>query len=200
MQQIKQQRKARGPLHHFPEMQASERLMYEILTAENYPSLVEIFFDDDSEFTDQRFKNLTLAEQYAIEIGESIYQAKHGGCDFLIKLKITGEYIGILHLFDYSLETFSDVPKRCSIGFAIAKSHRRQYYATEAVRHLMEYAHATHQKTKFLAYTKIPNNPANALLASLGMTLKNEDYYYGGDDSNYYVLERSPSSTDLAFT
>jgi len=199
LEQLRQQRKARRPLHHFCEMENSERLQYEILTTYNYPSIFEMFHDDDSEFTDNRFKDLMLAEQYAAEIGELVYQAKHGGCDFLVKLKSTDKYVGILHLFDYSLENYSDVAKRCSIGFAIAKAYHRRYYATEAVQHLMQYAYIKHQKTKFLAYTKIPNNPANAFLKSLGMTLKNEDYYYGGETSNYYVLDLSTEQSLAPF-
>jgi RimJ/RimL family protein N-acetyltransferase len=193
LEELRQERKARGPLHHFSYMTNSERLEYEMLTLDNYSSIVEMFQDDSSDFIDERFKELGLAQQYATQVIESVYEAKYGGCDFLIKLKNTDHYIGILHLFDFSLENFSDVSQRCSIGFSIAEVYRRKYYATEAVKHLIQYGYTQYKKTKFLAYTDIPNQPANAFLMSLGMNLKNEDYYYGGQTSNYYVLEQSDS-------
>lgn len=188
-EELRQLRRARGPLHHFPIMTNSERLSYEFLTMENCEILPTLFSEDTSVFVDKRFKNRETAKEYASEIMDSVYDAKHGGCDFLIKLKESNTYIGILHLFDYSLETFSDVPQRCTIGFMIASAFRRKYYATEAVSQLIAYAKANHQKEKVLAYTAIDNEPANAFLRSLGMILSNEDYYYGGQGTNYYVLK-----------
>lgn len=188
-EELRQQRRARGPLHHFPIMPDSERLSYEFLTIENCEILPTLFAEDTSVFVDKRFKNRETAKEYASEIMDSVYDAKHGGCDFLIKLKESNTYIGILHLFDYSLETFSDVPQRCTIGFMISSAFRRQYFATEAVSHLFAYANENHQKEKFLAYTALENEPANAFLRSLGMVLSNEDYYYGGQGTNYYVLK-----------
>jgi RimJ/RimL family protein N-acetyltransferase len=189
LNQYYQQKSERVTLHVFPNLDDSERLCFEKLHDKNFSILVDLFSNDTSPFIDKRFKNLTEAKKYCTEILNSLYSGKYGGCDFLIKEKNTGLYLGVLHLFDYSLETYSDVPDRCTIGFAIAKEFRRKYYATEAVNHLIKYAQLNHKKSKFLAYTHIENIPANHFLVSLNMVLSNEDYYYGGRTSNYYVLK-----------
>jgi RimJ/RimL family protein N-acetyltransferase len=85
------------------------------------------------------------------------------------------------------MEVFLDIPERCTIGFAIAAPFRRNYYATEALKNLFQYAHKNHGKKKFLAYTPLQNEPSNAFLRSLDMSLENEEYHYGGEKSNYYV-------------
>jgi RimJ/RimL family protein N-acetyltransferase len=186
---MRQSRRAKGPLHHFPDMDDSERLSYEQLSSDNCEQLVLLFKDElENPFIDKRFKSIEGAKQYAQDTGEARFDSKHGGCDFLIRLKDTTTYIGVLHLFDYSLETFSDIATRCTIGFAIAAPFRRHYYATESIHQLMKYAYQYHNKTTFLAYTPIQNEPSNALLLSLDMTLENEEYHYGDDnDDNYYV-------------
>jgi RimJ/RimL family protein N-acetyltransferase len=189
LEDLRQQRIERGPMHHFQNLQDSERLSYELLTANNYQHIVELFANDDNTFVDYRFKIATEAQKYTSSIVDSVYDNKHGGCDFLVKLKSSETYIGILHLFDFSLETFSDVQQRCTIGCSIAQSFRRKYYATEAVLHLIDYAKMQHSKTKILAYTKIENSAANAFLQSIAMVLANEDYHYGGQEDNYYVLD-----------
>ncbi len=188
LEQLRQKRIERGPVHHFENLKDSERLSYELLTLDNHQHIVELFSDDDSIFLDSRFKTLPEAKKYASEIIDSVYETKYGGCDFLVKLKSSETYIGILHLFDFSLETFSDVPQRCTIGFSIAELFRRKYFATEAIIHLIDYAKTQHHKTKILAYTNIENNAANAFLQSIGMILSNEDYYYGGQEDNYYLM------------
>lgn len=176
-----------GTLHYFPPLQDSKRLSYEILTPNNYIPIFNMFYGDDTPFVDERFKLVATAKKYAQFVANSANSAKNGGCDFLIKLKGTDTYVGILHLFDYSLETFSDIPQRCTFGFAIAKPYRQNGYATEAVRHLINYAHIHHQKTKFIAYTNTQNVLANAFLCSLGMVLSNNDYY-DSKENNCYKL------------
>lgn len=187
-EELNKKRKVQGTLHYFPPLQDSERLSYEILTLNNYLPIFNMFHSDTTPFVDERFKLVATAKKYAQFVVDSAFSAKNGGCDFLIKLKNTTTYIGILHLFDYSLETYYDIPQRCTFGFAIAKPYRQNGYATEAVRHLINYARIHHQKTKFLAYTNTQNVLANAFLCSLDMVLSNNDYYYDSKENNYYVL------------
>ncbi len=173
-------------LHHFPLLSSSERLEYELLTIQNSQTFVELFQQDPSLYVDERFKNKEEAEKYAQESETAKFSAKHGGCDFLIKLKSTETYIGVLHLFDLSTETFADNHLRANIGFAIAAPFRQQYYATEAVKHLIDYVQNTLQKSNILAYTHPENEAANDFLLSLDMTLNVENYIYG---YNYYELK-----------
>lgn len=188
--ELEKQRRERGPIHYFPDLGSSERLSYEKLTETNVSKYVEMFTNDKSAFIDNRFKTLKTAKQYSYEVLNSIFSPKCGACDFLIKLKATETYIGILHLFDYSIEDFSDMLQRCTVGFAISEPFRRKYYATEAINNLMDYAKLNHNKTKFLAYTNSENKPANDFLQSIGMELKNEEYYYGGNGKNYWVMKK----------
>jgi predicted acetyltransferase len=236
----------KGKLHHFPPMPDSERLSYEIITDDNYSILVSLFETDESPFLDERFKSLDKAKSYAEDLKDMLFDPKHGGCDFLIRLKNTQgisdcglrisecidyqhipkseihnpkseihnpkptirnphseihnpkseihnpkSYIGVVHLFDFSLETYS--AQSCTLGFAIAAPFRRKRYATEAMQQLIYYAHTYHQKKYFLVYTDKENEPSNALVQSLNMVLANEDYYeddYENDETdNYYVLK-----------
>ena len=96
---LKKQRERRiaaGPLHHFPAMLPSERLDYEALTLENCAEIVPLFRNEDSVFIDKRYRDEHEAAQNAAFMADLVYDAKHGGCDFLIKLKGTGQAIGVL--------------------------------------------------------------------------------------------------------
>jgi RimJ/RimL family protein N-acetyltransferase len=166
----------------------SERLSYEKLNADNCEQLVALFeAEGENPYIDKRFQSIDAVKKYTQDLDDSRFEAKYGSCDFLIKLQNTNTYIGVLHLFDYNIEVFLDMSERCTIGFAIAAPFRCQYYATEALKNLFQYAYANHGKKKFLAYTPLQNEPSNAFLRSLDMSLENEEYHYGGERSNYYV-------------
>jgi RimJ/RimL family protein N-acetyltransferase len=91
-------------------------------------------------------------------------------------------------LFDYSLETFLDIPLRCTLGYAIGVSFRQKYYATEALKHLIAYAFEHHGKSYFWFTLPTENKASNQLMKSLGFRLANEDYHYDGG-YNYYIYE-----------
>ena len=174
------------PYHRFPNLLNSERLSYHFLTEENSSILVDLFQNDSNPFVDNRFKDVAKANKYALESQNACYWPKHGGCDFFICLKDTETYIGILHLSDCSGEEFNDNHLRATIGFNIAAPFHRQYYATEAVKHLIDYVQNILKKSKILAYTNPENVAANDFLLSLGLILNNEDYLLG---YNYYELK-----------
>jgi hypothetical protein len=85
----RQNLRKKGQLHHFPPMPDSERLSYEIITNNNYSILVSLFEADENPFIDERFKSLDEAKEYAEDLTDLLYDPKHGGCDFLIRLKNT---------------------------------------------------------------------------------------------------------------
>ena len=172
--------------HNFPNLPNSERLSYHFLTVENSSILVDLFQNDDNPFVDNRFQDAAKAKEYAYESAISRASAKHGGCDFFICLKDTETYIGVLHLYELSLEQFNDNHLRATIGFGIAAPFRRQYYAMEAVKHLIDYVQNTLKKPNILAYTNPENIAANDFLLSLGLVLSDEDYIY---EYNYYELK-----------
>ncbi len=168
-------------IHYFPLLSNSERLDYELLTVENSQTLVELFEQDTSPYVDSRFKNKKKAEYYATEwqCKTETLSTEDGSCNFLIKLKNTETYIGVLYLFDLRTQTFADNHLRATIGFAIAAPFRKQRYATETVKHLIDYVQNVLKKPNILAYTHPKNEAANHFLLSLGMTLNSEDYDFG---------------------
>jgi hypothetical protein len=85
----RQNLRKKGPLHHFPPMPDSERLSYDIITDDNYSILVSLFESDENPFIDERFKSLDKAKSYSEDLKDMLYHPKHGGCDFLIRLKNT---------------------------------------------------------------------------------------------------------------
>jgi RimJ/RimL family protein N-acetyltransferase len=173
-------------LNHFPLLPPSERLAYEQLSEANAHVLVALFENDENPFVDKRFKNIEEAKEYAFESNWSVHLPKYGSCDFLVQQKSNGNYIGILHLFDLSLETFNENHLRATIGFALAAPFRRQYFATEAANHLINYVQNTLKRPYILAYTHPENEVANDFMISLGMVLNTEDYIFG---YNYYELK-----------
>jgi RimJ/RimL family protein N-acetyltransferase len=179
-------------LHNFPSLPDSERLAYEFLTVENSSVLVDLFQQDNNPFIDERFKTLEGARQFALESENAKCSAKHGGCDFLIRLKNSQNYIGVLHLFDLSIESFAENDLKATIGFAIASPNYRQYFATEAVKHFIQYIQQSLKKTMILAYTPVENQAANDFLLAINLFPNNEDYIYGNRGLNYYELTKFP--------
>ncbi|HRO44166.1 MAG TPA: hypothetical protein PL009_15135 [Flavipsychrobacter sp.] len=115
---------ASKPLFFFPDIPDSQAYRFEKLTTENFSQLYLMFEGDDSPFTDHQFKTYSGVKEYA-QFRETYgaYSAKHGGQDWLFQLRASGQYAGILHLYDLSLETFFDNNKRCWIGFAVPRSY-----------------------------------------------------------------------------
>jgi hypothetical protein len=70
-----------------------------------------LFENEASPFVDERFKTYEGAKEYANDISFcGAYMPKHGGQDWLFKTP-TGEYGGILHLYDLSKETFAKITR-----------------------------------------------------------------------------------------
>jgi RimJ/RimL family protein N-acetyltransferase len=163
----------------YPPIQPSERLYYEFLTKGNVIHLYNMFRNDANQFVDERFKLKTKVDVYAgFVTNEMRYFAKNAGCDWLIFSKKDNPPVGVLHLFDLTTETFNDINKRCSIGFAIAEKYRRKYFATEAIIHLLNYIFANFEVEHVLAYTFKLNIAANLLLTGLKFENETEDFVF----------------------
>ncbi len=171
------QKTRKGPYFDFQEMPASERLEFEMLSEENYLKILEIFQGEENPFFMNYYSDNKALEQYkmlSFEYGR--YSSNHAGCDWLVKLKDTNIYIGILHLYEMSLETFLDRHKRCTIGFAFSQQYRRQRYGTEAVQHFACYVFDHFKMKCLLAYTDKKNEVSIAFMQQMGFIQCDEKY------------------------
>lgn len=160
------------PHFDFQPLPDSERLTYEPINEENAVQLLEIFENDTSEFIDKRFKNKDLWAEYVdIQLYYSRFSAKHAGCDFFFKNK-QGDYLGVLHFFDLSLEDWGDSLERAWIGFAVREDWRKQGYAEEAAKQLLVYAQNHFQRNLFYAETHPQNFASQNMLKKLGFVVE----------------------------
>ena len=176
------------PYFDFPDIENTDEFSFEKLTTENFQQLYLLFENDDSLFTDERFKKYNTAEQYAIDLDKyGRYSPKHGSQDWLFKWK--GEYAGVLHLYDLSLETFAENNKQCWIGFATKPSLRRKGITKKIVSYFINYIFRDYSEISYIhAMTLRGNIAAEPLLFSVGFT-KNEVERIS-KKHNFYVLER----------
>lgn len=122
----------------FPEVPSLHDVVFERLTQQNAVELYRLFQADLSPFVDGRFKDLSKATEYATYLERcGAYTAKHGSADWLFRFK-DGDYIGVLHLYDLSLETFAQNHKRAWIGFATKEEYRRAGLTSKVVRHFIK--------------------------------------------------------------
>lgn len=162
-----------------PYLAPSKCLCYELLTKNNYDHLGSLFEDDDNPFVDKRFKNEHDLLKYTLYLLHHGPYHKNGGIDWLIRLKGTLTYIGVLHLYDISQEpniTQTKLMGSCTIGFAIKQEFRRQGYGQEATKHLLNYISTHFSFQTVLSYTDKKNKAAAKLLQGIGFQLNNEDY------------------------
>jgi RimJ/RimL family protein N-acetyltransferase len=173
----------------FPDIDPVDDFSFEKFSAENFPQLYLMFENDDSPFTDERFKQYNTALQYANDqekYGRS--SPKHGSQDWLFKWK--GEYAGILHLYDRSLETFGENNKRCWIGFAIRPSLRKKGVTRKAISHFLNYIQRAYTEIEYIhAMTLINNVIAGTLLLSSGFQKDTTDRV--SKKHNFYLFKRA---------
>ncbi len=158
------------PLFRFPEIPDNDKFAFEKLTSENFSQLYLMFEGDDSHFTDEQFKTYQGAESYArLREVHGAYMAKHGGQDWLFRLKSSGQYAGIIHLYDLSLEAFFENDKRCWVGFALRPDLRRKGIMTDALRSFIAYVLDAYPQIYYLhAMTAKENLAAQKLLQRCG--------------------------------
>jgi hypothetical protein len=78
-EEMRQRRRANGALHHFPNMDDSERLSYEKLDANNCEQLVTLFeTEGENPYIDKRFQSIDAVKQYAQDLDDSCFEAKYG--------------------------------------------------------------------------------------------------------------------------
>lgn len=180
-------RRTMTPCFEFINLSPTERLTFEIMDDKNYLAVFEMFENDTNPFVLADYKDLEMWEDYAdYQLYWNRMSCKYAGCDWLMKLKTTGQTVGILNLYELSRETYNDKHKKCMIGYSIAASFRRQHYATEAVKQLILHAFEHFNLHTIIANTEKNNLVSKVLLANLGFVDKTEAYYF---DKEYDYFE-----------
>lgn len=179
----------KGPYFTFPEISPFEEFSFEKLSSENFQQLYKMLHKDESAFTDERFKQLDKAKEYAEHIEQyGAHSPKHGGQDWLFLWK--GEYAGIFHLYDLSLETFAENNRRCWIGFATKPEMRNKGITRKALQYFSQYIFQSYPLIKYIHSMTLPQNePAKALLRSLGF--KEDATERMSDKYAFYLLEKT---------
>ncbi|MDX2302182.1 MAG: GNAT family N-acetyltransferase [Microscillaceae bacterium] len=189
LKQIEFFRAVRGP-HARPQFKYqnlpdSARLAYELVNWDNFTVYLDLFAQDTHPFVDQRFKIQAELEEYMVGLLEyARLSPKRGGCDWFIRLLKTNEYIGVLHVYDLNKEIFEGFHPPCYLGYALAEAHRKQGFAEEATRHLLEQIPLIFERYEVMAGCKPENLASIALLEKLGFrqeiarTGRKTDFWY----------------------
>ena len=188
------------PLFNFPEMDGVDGFSFEKLSADNFEILHKLFSDDENVFTDARFKQYESAKEYAAFQQEwGAYMPKHGGQDWYFKQN--GEYIGILHLYDLSLETFAKNNQKCWVGFAITPAWRNRGIMKKVLRLFIQYVFNKYSNINYVHAMTLPDN-----IASIGTLLsagfEEDDMLLVTDKYKAFTLERTNAiyKTDIPIT
>lgn len=164
----RQQRRGQTPLWQF-DLPDSERLAFAPLSMRNYRVLHRLFAHEANPFFRDYYTDTAALRDYAF--GQMYYgrfSGKHGVHDWFIRSRRDRRYVGILHLFDLSLETYRNSHQTCTIGFAVAEGYRRQGIAREAAAHLLRFLFGEGGMRRVRAFAYPDNAPSQALLRSLG--------------------------------
>lgn len=137
-----------------------------------------MFSKDPNEFIIPEFKEEKYWQKYVDwQLNLAPFSPKHGAQDWLLKLKETGEYVGLLHLYELSLETFMQNHQRCHVGIVIKSGQRRKYLASEALSNLMNYASEEMTRNLIVARTEHGNLASQNMLLALDFEDVSDKYW-----------------------
>jgi RimJ/RimL family protein N-acetyltransferase len=185
---------------HFPPIPPTAHLTFERLTRGNAERCWAMFPGDTNPFLDEYFTDRQKFEEYIGQLCDYMPRSlKHGGADWLVCRRGDGDGdvnanvmqdVGILHVYDLSLENFDDSLERCTIGFVTAAPFRRQGVMREAVPHFVEYIAREIRRPRVLAYAKRDNAASVALLRSLDFTPCDDEYRSEKNHFFRYIVHR----------
>jgi RimJ/RimL family protein N-acetyltransferase len=160
------------PRFDYQNLPDSERLSYELLTWDNFKNLLPLFENDTNHFVTEEFKTLEELEMYAVsQLEYNWYSFKRGACDWFLRLKTTGELVGVLHIYDLNWELMNGKHPYCCVGYAIAEPYRRKGYALEATEHLLTQIPLIFRRYKIRAVPEGGNIASRNLLEKMGFKL-----------------------------
>jgi RimJ/RimL family protein N-acetyltransferase len=166
----------RIPRFDYQNLPDTERLSYELLTWDNFKNFLPLFENDPHPFVMDDFKTLDKLEMYAVsQLEYNWYSFKRGACDWFLRLKTTGELVGVLHLYDLNWEFMNGKHPHCCVGYAIAEPYRRQGFAMEATAHLLEQIPLLFRRYIVRAVPEGDNTVSRSLLEKLGFELLEDE-------------------------
>lgn len=166
----------RVPRFDYQNLPDTERLSYELLTWDNFKNFLTLFENDPHPFVMKDFKTLDQLELYAVsQLEYNRYSFKRGACDWFLRLKTTGELVGVLHIYDLNWELMDGKHPFCCVGYAIAVSFRRQGFAEEATTHLLAQIPLIFRRYIIRAVPEGENKASRALLEKLGFELLEDE-------------------------
>lgn len=161
------------PRFRYQNLPDSARLSYELLSWENFGLYQHLFEADPSPFVEKQLKAREEIEEYVVMLLEaSRYSFKRGACDWFLKRRDDGAYVGVLHLYDLNHEFWKGKHFAPSFGYAIAEPFRRQGYAFEASQHLLGLIPPIFKRYEVTADPRVDNLASHALLLKLGFREK----------------------------
>jgi hypothetical protein len=102
------------PRFDFHDLPETERLRYKLMTWDNFKNYLLLFENDPNPYVMEDFKTLEGLEIYAVNILEyNRFSFKHGGCDWFLRFKTTGELVGVLHIYDLNWELIDGKHPAC---------------------------------------------------------------------------------------
>lgn len=161
------------PRFRYQNLPDSECLSYELMNWENFGLYRQLFENDPSPFVETQLKVREEIEEYVVMLLESYrYSFKRGACDWFLKRREDGAYVGVLHLYDLNHEFWDGKHFPPSFGYAIAEPFRRQGYAFEAAQHLLALIPPIFGRYEVTADPRVDNLASQVLLQKLGFEEK----------------------------
>ncbi|MGK0365432.1 MAG: RimJ/RimL family protein N-acetyltransferase [Saprospiraceae bacterium] len=175
----------------------TEHLTFEPLSKKNYKNLYFLFKDDFDPFVQKEYKNIESAEKYFNSYSYFRDASPQTTVrDWFFKLKSTGEYIGLLNLYDLTFDAESEYHKMCSIGYATGEKYRRKGLTKEAMKALVRYIFAELNLECITASTTNENIASRAFLGSLGFSMNTKDHN-DNLENKYFELWKSKMENKL---
>ena len=167
-------------------MLQTERLLLDKLTIEDAPFMLELLNTPLwlRFIGDRRVRTLEDARQYILNGAIKSYE-QFGFGPFLVKLKSTGNPIGMCGLF--KRDTLEDM----DIGFAFLPESIGKGYGFEAATSVMTYARDVLAATRIVGVTNPDNQSSIHLLEKLGLRFEQTVHLSAGDE---VLLFATPST------
>ena len=176
----------------FTDLPTSEHLEYEMLSESNFFHILEMFRSDESPFVIEEYKDETLLVNHVdFWLNYLLYSPKHGGCNWLCRMKGTNKYVGIINLYELSMESHGESNRKGQIGYATCEEYRNRNLTSEAVRQMLDSAFGKLNLLHIYATTDADNVNSRNFLQKLGFRptkekhvdflLQRKDFYTSED-------------------
>lgn len=177
----------------FTDLPTSEHLEYEMLSEYNFFRILKMFRSDENPFVTEKHKNETmLVDHVDFWLNYLLYSPKHGGCNWLCRMKGTNEYVGDNKpIRTVGGITYGESNRMCQIGYATCEEYRNRNLTSEAVRQMLDSAFGKLNLLHIYATTDADNVNSRNFLQKLGFRptkekhvdflLQREDFYTSED-------------------